>query len=241
MKKIILLVLAVALCIPAVEAKKKNKKEETKETLPLVMTDTQKQSYALGAQLGSTVENSFLQSGIFINQQAFAEGITDALKQSSKLTDAEMTIAFSQIDSIAKAYKEQQIIKAKEAGLQFLTENKKDTTIKETASGLQYKIIKLGTGAKPLATDKVKVHYHGTTIDGRVFDSSVQRGEPIVFPLNQVIKGWTEGVQLMPVGSKFKFFIPYSLAYGERGAGKQIPPYATLIFEVELLEIIAVR
>ena len=102
---------------------------------------------------------------------------------------------------------------------------------------MQYKVLKMGEGAKPQASDKVKVHYHGTTIDGTVFDSSVNRGEPVTFSLNQVISGWTEGLQLMPVGSKFKFFIPYDLAYGERGAGKIIPPYSTLIFEVELLEI----
>ncbi len=95
----------------------------------------------------------------------------------------------------------------------------------------------MGNGKKPSETDRVKVHYHGTLIDGTVFDSSVERGEPIAFGLSQVIKGWTEGVQLMPVGSKFRFYIPYDLGYGERGAGQQIPPYATLIFEVELLGI----
>ena len=106
-----------------------------------------------------------------------------------------------------------------------------------TKSGLQYKILKKGDGAKPSATDKVKVHYHGTLLDGKVFDSSVDRGEPISFPLDGVIKGWTEGVQLMPIGSKFKFFIPSDLAYGDRGAGGDIGPGATLIFEVELLAI----
>jgi FKBP-type peptidyl-prolyl cis-trans isomerase len=115
--------------------------------------------------------------------------------------------------------------------------NGKREGVKTTASGLQYEVLKPGTGAKPAATDTVKVHYHGTLIDGAVFDSSVDRGEPISFPLNGVIKGWTEGVQLMPVGSKYKFVIPSELAYGERGAGGKIGPNATLIFEVELLAI----
>ncbi len=110
-------------------------------------------------------------------------------------------------------------------------------TLIKTASGLQYEIIKMGDGEKPNATDKVEVHYHGTLEDGTVFDSSVDRGQTISFPLNRVIKGWTEGVQLMPVGSKFKFIIPPELAYGERGAGGIIPPNATLIFEVELFSI----
>lgn len=125
----------------------------------------------------------------------------------------------------------------KEDGEKFLAENAKREGVVTTESGLQYEIITLGKGAKPAATDKVKVHYEGTLIDGTVFDSSIQRGEPITFGLNQVIKGWTEGVQLMPVGSKFRFYIPYDLAYGERGAGEQIPPYAALIFDVELLDI----
>ena len=106
--------------------------------------------------------------------------------------------------------------------------------------GLQYEIIKAGTGSKPKPEDQVKCHYHGTTIDGKVFDSSVDRGEPAVFPVNRVIPGWTEALQLMPVGSKWKLFIPSSLAYGEQGAGQDIKPNSTLIFEVELLEIVKI-
>jgi FKBP-type peptidyl-prolyl cis-trans isomerase FklB len=125
----------------------------------------------------------------------------------------------------------------KSQGEAFLQENSKKEGVQVTESGLQYEVLTMGKGARPSATDRVKVHYQGTLIDGTVFDSSYERGEPIVFGLNQVIKGWTEGVQLMPVGSKFRFFIPYNLAYGERGAGESIPPYSTLIFEVELLGI----
>lgn len=122
------------------------------------------------------------------------------------------------------------------AGKKFLEENKLKEGVITTESGLQYEVIKMGKGAKPTATDKVKVHYHGTLTDGTVFDSSVERGEPITFALNQVIPGWTEGVQLMPVGSKFRFYVPQELGYGARQAGS-IPPYSTLIFEVELLGI----
>ena len=124
----------------------------------------------------------------------------------------------------------------KTQGEQFLAENALKEGVQVTESGLQYEVIKMGKGKKPAATDKVKVHYHGTLIDGTVFDSSVDRGEPITFGLNQVIAGWTEGVQLMPIGSKFRFYIPQELGYGAQQAGS-IPPYSTLIFEVELLGI----
>lgn len=126
---------------------------------------------------------------------------------------------------------------AKAAGEKFLQENALRAEVKVTESGLQYEVIKEGKGVKPTAESTVKVHYEGTLIDGTVFDSSYQRGEPIEFPLNGVIKGWTEGLQLMPVGSKYKLYIPYELGYGERGAGQSIPPYSTLIFTVELLEV----
>src|SRR6476619_7361380 len=120
-----------------------------------------------------------------------------------------------------------------DAGKAFLEENGKKEGVTTTASGLQYKVVKAGTGAKPKATDTVNVHYKGTFLDGKTFDSSYDRGQPISFPLNGVIAGWTEGVQLMPVGATYEFYIPSNLAYGERGAGGAIPPNATLIFVVE--------
>jgi len=123
-------------------------------------------------------------------------------------------------------------------GEDFLAANKEKAGVVTLPSGLQYEIITAGTGPKPTAEDQVKCHYHGTTIDGKVFDSSVDRGEPAVFPVNRVIPGWTEALQLMPVGSKWKLFIPAALAYGERGAGQDIKPNSALIFEVELLEIV---
>jgi FKBP-type peptidyl-prolyl cis-trans isomerase FklB len=124
------------------------------------------------------------------------------------------------------------------AGEEFLAANKNKAGVVTLPSGLQYEIIKTGTGPKPKAEDQVKCHYHGTTIDGKVFDSSVDRGEPATFPVNRVIPGWTEALQLMPVGSKWKLYIPSALAYGEQGAGQDIKPNSTLIFEVELLEIV---
>ena len=126
------------------------------------------------------------------------------------------------------------------AGEEFLASNKAKSGVVTLASGLQYEIIKAGTGSKPKPEDQVKCHYHGTTIDGKVFDSSVDRGEPAVFPVNRVIPGWTEALQLMPVGSKWKLYIPAALAYGEQGAGQDIKPNSTLIFEVELLEIVKI-
>ena len=127
---------------------------------------------------------------------------------------------------------------AKAAGEKYLAENAKKPNVKQTASGLQYEVLTEGTGRKPKATDTVKVHYEGFLTDGTVFDSSIQRGEPISFPLNGVIAGWTEGLQLMAEGAKYRLFIPYNLGYGEHGAGASIPPYSTLIFDVEPIEVI---
>ena len=126
----------------------------------------------------------------------------------------------------------------REDGERFLAENAKKEGVTVLPSGLQYTVIKEGNGAKPLATDRVKCHYEGTLPNGTIFDSSYKRGEPAVFPLNGVIAGWTEGVQLMNEGAKYRFFIPYHLAYGERGAGQAIPPYAALVFDVELIEVV---
>ena len=126
---------------------------------------------------------------------------------------------------------------AKAEGEKFLAENGKKEGVETLKSGLQYEVLREGNGKKPKATDQVKCHYEGTLINGQVFDSSYKRNEPAVFPLNQVIPGWTEGLQLMQEGAKYRFYIPYILAYGESGAGGSIPPFATLIFDVELLEV----
>ena len=166
---------------------------------------------SLSFQLGTSVAQYLMQYGEKeLNYEEFKAGIDLVLNMSTK---------------------------AKEEGEKFLAENAKREGVKTTASGLQYEVLEATLGQKPKATDSVRVHYEGTLIDGTVFDSSYKRGESIAFPLNGVIKGWTEGLQLMSVGSKYKFFIPYQLAYGERGAGASIPPYAALIFTVELLGI----
>ncbi|MBQ7632460.1 MAG: FKBP-type peptidyl-prolyl cis-trans isomerase [Paludibacteraceae bacterium] len=165
-----------------------------------------------------------LETNFDIIKQGFVNGLYNYTKQFD-LQTAAMYVETS-ITSLRK-----------EAGEQFLTENALREEVKVTESGLQYEVIEQGNGKKPTAESTVRVHYEGTLIDGTVFDSSYTRGEPIEFPLNGVIKGWTEGLQLMPVGSKYKLYIPYNLGYGERGAGASIPPYATLVFTVELLEI----
>lgn len=197
------------------------------------MTQEQKIWYAIGIAEGE----NFKGFGFDFSQEMLMQGINDAFNGTAQLNQQEMQQIFQELQQILQANAAKQVDVEKEKGRQFLAENKKKEGVVETASGLQYKIVTLGTGAKPTATDKVKVHYHGTLLDGTVFDSSVDRGEPISFPLNGVIKGWTEGVQLMPVGSKFIFYIPSDLAYGDRDAGPTIKGGSTLIFEVELLAI----
>jgi FKBP-type peptidyl-prolyl cis-trans isomerase FklB len=196
----------------------------------------------LGYAIGTMIAGNLKQQGLDVDVAELAKGISDTLEGKKPRLDE------TQVQQVMMAMQQQQMQaqqekaaaaagKNKEEGAAFLAKNGKEEGVVTTASGLQYKILKQGDGAKPTATDTVKVHYHGTLLDGKVFDSSVDRGEPISFPLNGVIKGWTEGVQLMPVGSKFKFFIPSDLAYGDNGAGADIEPGATLIFEVELIAI----
>ena len=196
------------------------------------MTQMEKISYALGANIGE----SFKQQGIEVLTEKLFQGFNEGYAGKNQFTQAEMEQIFNEFQQMMQKKQNSMVDEEKAKGAAFLAENKTKEGVVETPSGLQYKVVKMGTGAKPSATDKVKVHYHGTLIDGTVFDSSVQRGEPITFGLNQVIAGWTEGVQLMPVGSKFIFYIPSKLAYGDRAAGS-IKPGSTLIFEVELLDI----
>lgn len=194
------------------------------------------QNIAMGEQIGKTIKEQEANGLVGVEQlvtdfELIKQGFINGLYQDeSQFTQQEAA------EYIQNAIASLKYGQTKQEGEEFLAANATKDGVIVTESGLQYEVIKMGKGPKPSATDRVRVHYHGTLIDGTVFDSSVERGEPITFGLNQVIAGWTEGVQLMPVGSKFRFYIPQELGYGAREAGS-IPPYSTLIFEVELLGI----
>lgn len=229
--------MAICLIVGATEAKSKKTKETAKPVpVKILSNEVDSMSYALGVNVGTNFGRDIKNiPGGKINIELLAKGINEALKGDSTLLTA--TFADEYFRKYITKAQEADIAVKKSAGEKFLAENKVKPGIKTTASGLQYQVITEGQGPKPAATDTVKVHYQGFLIDGTKFDSSVDHGQPISFPLNGVIPGWTEGVQLMTVGSKYKFFIPSELGYGERGAGNTIPPHSTLIFEVELLQI----
>ena len=192
----------------------------------------EKVSYALGLSLG----NNLLGSGVnALNYAKLAKGIQDVMEQN--VPEISYQEAQTIIGDFFQALQEKVGEAAKSEGKAFLAENAKRAEVVTLVSGLQYEVITEGTGTTPKASDSVSVHYHGSLIDGTVFDSSVNRGEPATFGVTQVISGWVEALQLMPVGSKWKLFIPSDLAYGAQGAGQSIAPHSTLIFEVELLEI----
>ena len=199
-------------------------------------TDADKESYALGASMGgylkANIENN-TKIGVELNTDVILSGINEALAGNSQMTDEEIKEVMMALETRVRKLRSEQ---ASVPGKKFLEENAKRPEVTVTESGLQFEVLTEAEGAKPVATDTVEVHYHGTLIDGTVFDSSVERGETISFALNRVIPGWTEGVQKMSVGSKYKFYIPSELGYGARAAGK-IPPFSTLIFEVELFDI----
>ena len=199
-----------------------------------------KLSYALGIGIGSQLAGMGAK-GLDIDD--FAQAVKDVISGTPlKVNNAE---AQSLVQTFFKEQEDKQRAAAAEAGKvakaageSFLANNAKKEGVVVLPSGLQYQVLKEGNGKKPSSTDQVKCHYEGTLIDGTIFDSSYQRNEPATFGLNQVIAGWTEGVQLMSEGAKYRFFIPYNLAYGERGAGAQIPPFAALVFDVELLKVL---
>jgi FKBP-type peptidyl-prolyl cis-trans isomerase FklB len=199
-----------------------------------------KLSYALGLGIGQQLAQMGADD---ISAEDFAQAIKDVLEGN------ELKVSHREAQTIVQDYfqKQEQKLQAeraekgkahKEAGEKYLAENSKKDGVVTLASGLQYQVLTEGNGKKPSAKDTVKCHYEGTLIDGTVFDSSYQRGEPATFPLQQVIAGWTEGLQLMQEGAKYRFFIPYRLAYGEGGAGASIPPFAALIFDVELIQVV---
>ena len=198
-----------------------------------------KLSYALGLGIGRQLAQMGAEQ---LSIDDFAQAIKDVVAGGQlKLDEAEAQVIvqefFQKQEEKQRAAAAEMGKKAKEEGEKYLAENAKKDGVVTLPSGLQYLVIKEGNGKRPKATDKVKCHYEGMLVDGTLFDSSVQRGEPATFPLNQVIAGWTEGLQLMTEGSKYRFFIPYTLGYGERGAGASIPPFAALVFDVELIEV----
>lgn len=193
---------------------------------------------SLAYALGIASYFYYMTDSVDIDPVLFAKGMLDSKNEKNTLDETTAQGYVMTYMQKRQAEKMQAMYtKNIEEGENFLSENKKREGVQETTSGLQYEVITMGTGAKPVATDLVKVHYTGMLIDSTKFDSSVDRGAPAEFGVNQVIQGWQEGIQLMPVGSKFKFYIPYELGYGENGTGP-IPPYSVLVFEVELLEIV---
>lgn len=192
-----------------------------------------KTSYALGLNVASNL----LQGGITsLDINNFTQAIDDIFNK--RKPQLEANEAQRLLNTFFTQLQEQQGSEAKKAGQAFLEANAKKEGVITTASGLQYTVLKTGDGKRPQATDRVRCHYEGTLIDGTIFDSSYKRGEPAVFGVNQVIQGWVEALQLMNEGSKWRLFIPYNLGYGAHGAGNSIPPYATLIFDVELIKVL---
>jgi FKBP-type peptidyl-prolyl cis-trans isomerase FklB len=223
MKKIIIVVL-LSSSISVLNAQNKSAKSIK------FKSDLDSVSYIIGNMIAGNVLNDLPEA----NKEMILKGISDKLySKTVELDDPTNTV----VNRYFKKKQEAQFGANKTAGENFLLQNKLDPSILVTPSGLQYKVISLGNGEKPSSTNRVKVHYHGTTIEGKVFDSSVNRGEPATFGLNQVIPGWTEGLQLMPVGSKFRFYIPQELAYGANAPSQEIKPYSVLIFDVELFSI----
>lgn len=190
-----------------------------------------KVSYALGIGIGRQLAQM---GATDINTDDFGQAIKDAISGRLQLNEQEAQMI---VQDFFQRKSEEQAKNAKAEGENFLDENGKKEGVVVLPSGLQYQVLREGNGNKPSATDQVECHYEGTLINGQVFDSSYKRGQTATFGLNQVIKGWTEGLQLMQEGAKYRFFIPYHLAYGAQGAGQNIPPYATLIFDVELVKV----
>lgn len=199
-------------------------------------TIEKKASYGIGLQIGQQLKESGIKN---LDLAALKQGLDDVLtdKQPAVALE-ELHDALRQVHEQAMKDKEDEAKVIAQAGIDFLQKNLSQEGVKSTESGLQYSVLKQGDGAIPKENDRVKVHYTGRLIDGTVFDSSEQRGQPAEFPVNGVIRGWVEALQLMPIGSKWQLYIPQELAYGSQGAGASIPPYSTLIFDVELLDIL---
>lgn len=231
-----LIVAALIISVPLSAQKKCKKSKKCKKTNTQTMelkNDLDSISYALGITFAANMKANNLET---INIDALAKGIKDSISD-----DANIQMSYDEanayVGSFLKTQADKKALLMKQEGIDFLNANKSKEGVIVLPSGMQYKILREGNGEKPTAQDNVTTHYHGTLIDGTIFDSSVDRGQPATFPVNGVIKGWTEALQLMPVGSKWRLFIPSDLAYGERGAGQAIKPHTTLIFDVELISI----
>ena len=245
MKRIIFLIFSTGLFLPVFSQQKSTapKKPATStskpaaskpaaSTAPVLKSTLDSMSYAIGMLDG----NFFKMQGITeVNAQLLGKGFDDILKSKALMTPEQ---ADQLIRREMQRMTRKKIQPTIDEGEKFLAENAKRKEIKTTPSGLQYEVITEGTGERPTADQTIKIHYIGTLINGKKFESSRDRGEPLVYPLNQMIKGWVEGVQLMPVGSRYKFYIPYKLAYGEQGSGETIPGGSVLIFDLELIDII---
>jgi FKBP-type peptidyl-prolyl cis-trans isomerase FklB len=222
MKRFILICAAFLLTLPLF----------AQEKSPPLKDQKDKVSYSIGLNIGTNLSRQ----NVEINADALMAGITDGIAGKPQLTQDQIKEVMTTFEKDMQAKQKAAGEKNAAEGAKFLEENKKKEGVKTTASGLQYKVLKEGTGAQPKGTDTVTVNYRGTMINGKEFDSSYKRGQPATFPLNGVIKGWTEGLQLMKAGAKYQFFVPPGLAYGERAVGPDISPNSTLIFEIELLD-----
>ena len=199
-------------------------------------TDAEKASYGIGLQMGEQLKSNPFEG---LNLNSVFEGMKDAYAGSAfQVEIPEIQAAFEKINEEIQARREEEAKVLSAEGIAFLEENAKRPEITVTESGLQYEVLATGEGEKPTAESTVRVDYHGTLVNGTVFDSSYERGQPAEFPVGGVIKGWTEALQMMPVGTKWRLYVPHELAYGERGAGAAIAPYSTLVFDVELHAIL---
>jgi len=232
----------VAVALLAVVGCQEGAKEETKA--PVLESEIQKQAYGLGASIGMYMQKNLDEHdklGLTLSKELIVRGFVDSINDKSAIEKEEIQALLMNLDKTMKTKQQEMAAKESEAaiavGQKFLEDNAKKEGVMVTESGIQYVVLNAAEGDKPAATDTVKVHYKGTFLNGETFDSSYERDEPAVFPLNRVIKGWTEGVQLMSVGSKFKFTIPADLAYGPNGNPPRIPGNSVLEFEIELLEI----
>ena len=234
----------VAMTLVSVIGCQQEEKQET-QAAPVLETELQKQAYGLGASIGMFTNRNLEQQktlGVTLEHELILRGFQDSLAGNSVIEKEEIQTLMMNLEKTMKEKQQEAAAasaeKSLEEGAGFLAENAKKEGVQVTESGIQYQVLTAAEGEKPQATDTVKVNYRGTLIDGTEFDSSYKRGEPAVFPLNRVISGWTEGVQLMSVGSKYKFTIPSDLAYGPNGNPPVIPGNAVLEFEIELLEIV---